>query len=105
LFWAIEGKAKEIVIGYTGPLSGPAAEYGQENYNGVEMAVNEMNQAGGIKVKGIKYPFKLLKLDDRSDPTQAVNNARRFHEQDKAIAVFCPVFTCISSIMKINEEK
>jgi branched-chain amino acid transport system substrate-binding protein len=105
LFWTIEGKAKEIVIGYTGPLSGPAAEYGQENFNGVEMAVNEMNDAGGITVKGIKYPFKLLKLDDRSDPTQAVNNARRFHEQDKAIAVFCPVFTCISSIMKINEEK
>src|SRR5271157_388703 len=105
LFWAVEGMAKEIVIGYTGPLSGPAAEYGQENFNGVEMAVNELNANGGITVKGMKYPFKLLKLDDRSEPAQAVNNARRFREQNKAVAVFSPVFTCISSIMKINEEK
>jgi len=80
--WTGSSRADEIVIGYTGPLSGPAAEYGQDILYGVEMAVNEINAAGGIFVSGKKYTFKLTKLDDRADPTQAVNNARRF-QSDK----------------------
>jgi len=102
--WAGSSRADEIVIGYTGPLSGPAAEYGQDIFNGVDMAVKELNAAGGITVKGKKYTFRLDKLDDRVDPTQAVNNARRFR-QNKAIAVFNGVFNTIAPMMKINEEK
>ncbi len=102
--WAAVGGAEEILIGYTGPLSGPAAEYGQDCLNGIEMAVKDMNAAGGIKVKGKSYLFKLEKLDDRVDPTQAINNARRFRSNG-AVAVFSPVFNCIAPLMKINEEK
>jgi len=101
---AATGMAAEIVIGYTGPLSGPAAEYGQDILNGVDMAVKELNAGGGITVKGQKYTFKLEKLDDRIDPTQAVNNARRF-KANGAIAVFNGVFNTIAPMMKINEEK
>jgi branched-chain amino acid transport system substrate-binding protein len=104
LTWATVTMAGEIVVGYTGPLSGPAAEYGQDILNGVDMAVKELNAAGGVTVKGEKYTFKLEKLDDRIDPTQAVNNARRF-KADKAIAVFNGVFNTIAPMMKINEEK
>ncbi|MEE9912364.1 MAG: ABC transporter substrate-binding protein [Deltaproteobacteria bacterium] len=102
--WTGSSKADEIVIGYTGPLSGPAAEYGQDILSGVDMAVKDLNAAGGITVKGKKYTFKLEKLDDRIDPTQAVNNARRF-KQNKAVAVFNGVFNTIAPMMKINEEK
>jgi len=102
--WTGSSRADEIVIGYTGPLSGPAAEYGQDILYGVEMAVNEINAAGGIFVSGKKYTFKLTKLDDRADPTQAVNNARRF-QSDKAVAVFNGVFNTTAPMMKINEEK
>jgi len=102
--WTESSKAEEIVLGYTGPLSGPAAEYGQDILFGVDMAVNEINAAGGITAGGKKYTFKLEKLDDRVDPTQAVNNARRFQSQ-KAIAVFNGVFNTIAPMMKINEEK
>jgi branched-chain amino acid transport system substrate-binding protein len=97
--------AQEVVIGYTAPLSGPAAEYGQDCVNGVEMAINEINKAGGITVKGKKYVFRLEKLDDRIDPTQAVNNARRFRDQFKAPAIFNPVFNTIAPMMQINQEK
>lgn len=102
--WTGTSRAEDIVIGYTGPLSGPAAEYGQDILNGVDMAVKELNAAGGIAVNGKKYNFRLEKLDDRVDPTQAVNNARRF-KADKAIAVFNGVFNTIAPMMKINEEK
>ena len=98
-------KDKEIVIGFSGPLSGPAAEYGQDCVNGLDMAVKELNAAGGIKVKGQPYKFRLVKLDDRIDPTQAVLNARRMQEQDKAVAIFQPVTGIAYAMMNINQEK
>ncbi|MDY0095670.1 MAG: ABC transporter substrate-binding protein [Candidatus Vecturithrix sp.] len=104
LSWTLIGNAGEIVIGFTGPTSGPAAEYGQDVLNGIDLAVKDLNAAGGIKVKGQSYTFKLEKLDDRLDPTQAVSNARRFRANG-AIAVWSPVFNCIAPLMKVNEEK
>ena len=74
-------EAKEVAIGFSGPLSGVAAEYGQDCANGLDMAVNDINAAGGITVGGEKYTLKLVKLDDRIDPTQAVNNCRRLQDQ------------------------
>jgi hypothetical protein len=85
-------------------LSGAATEYGQDCYNGVDMAVQEINAAGGVTVKGGKYTFKLAKLDDRADPTLAKNNAIRFVSQNKAIAVFNPVATTIGALMAIPEQ-
>ncbi|HQK99790.1 MAG TPA: ABC transporter substrate-binding protein [Smithellaceae bacterium] len=95
--------ADEIVVGYTGPLSGPAAEYGQDCMYGLDMAVKELNAAGGVTVKGKKYTFRMERLDDRADPTQAKNNALRFVNQNKAIAVFNPMITTLASIMSIPQ--
>ncbi len=52
--WGAKADAEEIVVGFTGPLSGPAAEYGQDCLNGIDMAVKEINASGGMKVKGKK---------------------------------------------------
>lgn len=104
IVWAAAASAEDIVIGYTGPLSGPAAEYGQDCFYGVDMAVNELNAGGGVTVKGKKYNFKLLKLDDRTDPTAAKNNALRFVNQNKAIVVFNPIATTIGAIMGVPQK-
>ena len=106
MFFAASGtsRAGEIVIGYTGPLSGPAAEYGQDILYGVEMAVKEINAAGGVSVNGNKYTMKLLRADDRVDPVMATNNARRF-KASGAVAVFNGVFTTVAPLLKINEEQ
>ena len=92
-------------IGYTGPISGVAAEYGQDCANGIEIAINEINKGGGITVGGQKYMHKLIKLDDQINPTNAVNNCRRLRDQYKAPAIFNPVFNTIAPMAKINEEK
>lgn len=97
--------AKEVVIGYTGPLSGVAAEYGQDVGHGIEMAISDINAAGGITVKGQKYNIKLAKLDDMIDPTAAVNNCRRLRDQYKSPAIFNAVFNTIAPMAKINQEK
>jgi branched-chain amino acid transport system substrate-binding protein len=103
--WAAVASAEDIVIGYSGPLGGPAAEYGQDCANGVDMAVRELHAAGGIAVKGKKYTFRLERLDDRVEPTQAVNNARRFVSQYKTPVVFNSIATTIGPLMRVNETK
>lgn len=101
--WAAPASAEEIVIGFTGPLSGPAAEYGQDCLYGVDMAINEINAAGGVAVQGKKYTYRLAKLDDGVDPTRAKNNALRFVSQDKAPVVFVPIATTIGAVMGVPQ--
>jgi len=103
--WASIGAAEEVVIGYSGPLGGPGAEYGQDNVNGVDMAIRELNAKGGITVKGKNYTFKLHRMDDRAGMDQAISNARKFVAQDKAPVVFNSSATTIGALLKINETR
>src|SRR5512145_2057578 len=103
--WAAAGSAEEVIVGYSGPLSGPGAEYGLDNVNGVDMAIREINIGGGITVKGKNYTFKLHRLDDRAGMAEAVSNARRFVAQDKAPVVFNSSATTIGALLRINEVK
>jgi branched-chain amino acid transport system substrate-binding protein len=101
--WTSPSQAADIVIGFTGPLSGPAAEYGQDCANGLDMAIKELNAAGGITVEGQKLLFKLEKLDDKEDPNQAMSNARQFLVNN-ALAIYNPVFSTQAALMKVNQE-
>ncbi len=105
VLWALSVGAAEIVIGYTGPLSGPAAEYGEDCLSGIDMAIKEINARGGIALKGESYLFRLEKMDDKVDPKTAVANAQQLRKGQKAVAIFNPVATTIVALMKINEEK
>ena len=60
----------EYVIGFSGPLTGPAAVYGVAVQNSAQMAVDEINAAGGLN--GVK--FKLLATDDTHDATKVAAN-------------------------------
>lgn len=56
-------------IGVIGPLTGPAAAYGVAVKNGVDLAVKEINEAGGINGTMIEYNAQ----DDEHDPEKSVN--------------------------------
>ena len=103
--WTTIAGASEIVIGFTGPLSGPAAEYGQDCVTGVDLAIRDINGSGGITVGGKNYTFRLEKMDDRVDPTLATNNARKLRNELKAIAIFNPNAQTMTKLMAINWEK
>ena len=60
----------EYVIGVSGPLTGGAAMYGIAVKNSAQMAVDEINAAGGLN--GIK--FKLVVTDDMHDATKVSTN-------------------------------
>ena len=60
----------EYVIGCSGPLTGAAAVYGVAVQNSAQMAVDEINAAGGLN--GIM--FKLVMLDDKNDAANIATN-------------------------------
>lgn len=61
---------KEYVIGFSGPLTGAAAVYGVAVNNSAQMAVDEINEAGGLN--GVN--FKLVATDDTHDATKVAAN-------------------------------
>ena len=60
----------EFVIGCSGPLTGAAAVYGVAVQNSAQMAVDEINAAGGLN--GIN--FKLVMMDDKHDAANISTN-------------------------------
>jgi branched-chain amino acid transport system substrate-binding protein len=81
--------AKDILIGLDGPLSGPAASFGLDALNAVQMAIEEINAAGGIK--GNK--LKLIAKDSMQDPTKARANAEELVYKDGVVAFFASTLT------------
>lgn len=58
-----------ILIGGIGPITGAAAVYGNAVKNGAQLAVNEINAAGGINGMKLELNFQ----DDEHDAEKAVN--------------------------------
>lgn len=63
---------KTFLIGGTGPLTGGAASYGNSVKNGSQIAVDEINAAGGVKVGEDTYMLKLSFKDDEATEDKAV---------------------------------
>ena len=63
------GDGNEFVIGGIGPTTGTAATYGEAVKNGAELAVKEINDAGGINGVPIRFEWQ----DDESDAEKSVN--------------------------------
>lgn len=78
--------ANEIKIGINYELSGGVATYGQSSVEGIEMAIEEINAAGGINGKKI-VP---VKYDTKSEPAEATTLATKLMTQDKVVAVMGP---------------
>jgi branched-chain amino acid transport system substrate-binding protein len=72
-----------IKIGYYGDLSGPTFNFGESAKNGVLMAVEELNQAGGIN----GHRIDLVIEDDQGSPERAAARAGKLIDHDKVIAV------------------
>jgi branched-chain amino acid transport system substrate-binding protein len=58
----------DVAIGVAGPLTGPNAAFGEQMRRGAEMAVADINAAGGVNGEMLTVEFG----DDASDPRQGV---------------------------------
>ena len=84
LLLAAQGaRADDIKIGMSGPTSGAEAYFGTTWMNGAELAIKEVNDAGGIDGRKVV----LVRLDDQGDPKQGTLVAQRFCDDDAMLAV------------------
>ncbi|MFB3887689.1 MAG: ABC transporter substrate-binding protein [Thermodesulfobacteriota bacterium] len=73
---------KEVKVGNILPLSGPSASVGQQNRYAQDMAIEEINAAGGIKsLRGAK--ITMLYADSESKPEKGVAEAERLINTEK----------------------
>lgn len=75
-----------IKIGLNYELSGAVATYGQASVQGIELAAEEINAAGGINGKKIE----LVKYDNKSEGAEATTLATKLMSSDKVVAVIGP---------------
>ncbi|MCL2803732.1 MAG: ABC transporter substrate-binding protein [Micrococcales bacterium] len=78
--------ADTIKIGLNYELSGAVATYGQASVDGIKMAVDEINAAGGVQGKQIE----LVIYDNKSEPAEATTLATKLMTQDNVLAVIGP---------------
>jgi branched-chain amino acid transport system substrate-binding protein len=71
--WPSLAAAQAVKIGAVVPLTGRYGPGGAQVRAGYEIAVEQINAAGGVTVAGKKTPLELILLDDESDATKTVS--------------------------------
>jgi len=87
-----ENAANEILIGHFGSMTGSEATFGQSTDNGIKLAVDEINEAGGIKGKKIR----LITYDDKGDAREVGTAVTRLTTNDGVVAVLGEVASKLS---------
>jgi branched-chain amino acid transport system substrate-binding protein len=85
-------------------LSGSNADAGIQDLNGAQLAVDDINAAGGIKALG-GAKLKLVAVDMTSDPKNAASTAERVFSTEKVVAAKCPGISGIALPMLPIAEK
>ncbi|HEY3366414.1 MAG TPA: ABC transporter substrate-binding protein [Symbiobacteriaceae bacterium] len=81
-----ETNKEPIKIGITISLSGGTADMGEAEKDGAELAVKEINAAGGV----LSRPLQLVTYDDETKPEKGQENVKRLIDQDKVVAILGP---------------
>lgn len=80
---AKEGSGDTIKIATVGPITGDGAVWGTQQVQGAELAIADINAAGGLLGKEVE----LVSLDDKGDPKEAVSVAQRIVDDPGIVAV------------------
>ena len=92
----------EITIGSLQDLSGPAAGYGKQLRNGMQLRVDEVNAQGGVNGRKLT----LLVEDSAYDPKRAVLAAQKLVNQDKIFLMLGSLGTAVNmAAMPVQFEK
>ncbi len=74
----------DLTIGMLAPLTGPGARFGESQKDGVQLAIDEINAAGGINGRRITLTVE----DTKTEPPKAVTAFTRLAERAEVIALF-----------------
>jgi branched-chain amino acid transport system substrate-binding protein len=73
-----------ITIGMLAPLTGPGARFGEDQRNGVQLAIDEINANGGINGSKVQ----LIVEDTKTEPPTAVTAFTRLAERNDITCIF-----------------
>lgn len=91
IIWGARNRpASEIRIGVIAPLTGELPDVGDSTVKAAELAVAQVNEAGGLEVGGQLHRVVLLVEDSANMPDTAVAAARKLINQDHVAAIIGP---------------
>jgi branched-chain amino acid transport system substrate-binding protein len=73
-----QSTSKPIVIGVLGAMTGTSASLGKAQQQGVDLAINEINAAGGILGRKVKAVYR----DDEANPTTSLTAAQELIDKE-----------------------
>ncbi len=95
------GKNDTIKIGLSGPLTGEAAVYGTAVANAAQLAVDEINEKGGLS-NGLKLELKAM--DDAHDPTKIANNYAALSDWGMQVSLGCVTTKPALEFAKLSKD-
>ncbi|MDI9335937.1 MAG: transporter substrate-binding protein [Gammaproteobacteria bacterium] len=103
LMWSSVQAADDIKLGSLLDLSGIFEGYGKPMLKGLELAVNEINAAGGV----VGRKVKIISLDTQSDIANYTKSAQQLTRQDKVDLVMGGILSASREAIRplLNREK
>jgi branched-chain amino acid transport system substrate-binding protein len=97
----------EIKVGVIFSITGREAKPGQYQKEGVELAIKQINDQGGVFVKSLnkKLPFKEIFYDDGSDQAKSASLAERAMSSDQVVAVVGPYSSAIGEAQSVMPDR
>ena len=90
-----------IKFGLVAPLSGDNGAYGTKQEKGYELAMEEINAAGGV----LGAKLELETYDDGGDASTAANGAQKFADDDSILAIGGSCLTsCTAAMLPITGD-
>ena len=99
--------AEPIKIGVVLPFTGPVASDGNRTFSGIQLAVDEINAAGGVAVNGKKRNIEIIREDSTCNPRMSIAAVEKLMTQDKVSVVigdFCSTSTLADSEVALRNE-
>jgi len=92
---------EEIKIGAILPLSGEGAKYGVATKRGIDLALKEINENGGVHKRKITIIYE----DDRGEPTSGVSAITKLIQIDKVPCILGPIYSSVALAVAPIAEK
>ena len=94
-----------ITLGMIGPLTGSVAVYGTHIENGVKLAIEEINAAGGVTLSDGAHQLAVETKDDQGDATECVNAMNALISDGIQLIVGSATSGCTSAITSIANSE
>ncbi len=96
---------KEVNVGLMFGLTGAASPVGPVQLDGAKLAIQEVNDAGGLQWGAAKVPVKAIIKDDETKPDVAIRRFRELNDEDGAHVIVGQTFAPISGALNKQVKK